>query len=82
MRKAIKRKINQIVPNFFWEYNDFITRQKLINELFEATNIQFVDHTTDELVVNNLVYLQGYDPIDKKMIDLTISVHIQHIQVE
>lgn len=76
MRKIIKKKINKIIPHFLWEKNDSVTRKKLINELFESTNIQFVDHTTAELVVLNTVYLEGYDPIDQKMINLTISPSI------
>jgi hypothetical protein len=73
MRKAVKKKIEEIMIKFLWEQNDTITRERFKTELTEATRIQFEDKTTIEMVVINMAAFDGYDAKTNKIIHLTIT---------
>lgn len=81
MKKQLKKKIEKIVTNFLFTC-DYVTREKVINELNEATKIEFKDLSTPEIIEMGLVCFRGYDPKTKKVIDLTINPTYNLINIE
>jgi hypothetical protein len=73
MKKSKTKKIEKIIKNYLFKYNDEPTRSKLVIELNNATKFLLVDKTTPELVMDNFVKLEGLDPETNKIISITIQ---------
>ena len=73
MKKELKEKIENVICKFLFKSNDNIIRGKIINKLNKLSHIQFIDETAEKMVNNNCAFFVGADPIDNKLIYLTIE---------
>jgi hypothetical protein len=73
MRKSVRKKIEEVINQYSFEYNVPEVRREMINKLYENAKIPFKDLTTVNDVDNDTIRFQGYDAKTNKMVDLIVQ---------
>lgn len=74
---AKRKKVENAILEILWEQNDAKTRDAVRTKITEVLGFPISDVSNPEMIDRGFAQFSGYDPKNKRVVDITIGPGVQ-----